>query len=155
MYDTQTVSQAAAKHRSHWFLWWKVDPAEIQQQVGEYHADRWTLARHVAAYCLLVSVAITTIFINVGLMDSGAYFDAGIMLFLAACIFLGQRWAMIAAMLFWTFEKVVGFTDFTQAHPPGGAFVISQLIWWATYMHAFWVAFRVEQERRKIGLKIS
>ena len=147
---TQTVSQPA-KRRSNWLLWWKIDPAELQQQVGEYYAHRWTRARHVAAYCLLFSAAVTTLFINVGSMDSNAYLDAAIALFLAACVFRGQRWAMVAAMLLWTFEKGFGIIDLTEANPPKGGLVVTQLIWWATFMHAFWVAFRVEQERQKIA----
>jgi hypothetical protein len=148
---TQTVYQPA-KRRSDWLLWWKVEPAEIQQQVSEYYGHRWTKARHVAAYCLLFSVAMTTLFINVGWMGSNAYLDAAVMLFLAAFVFRGQRWAIVAAMLLWTVEKGLGIINLVDANPsPGGWLVVTQLMWWATFMHAFWMAFRVEQERRKIA----
>jgi hypothetical protein len=139
-----TAPPPAAKHRSHWILWWQTDPAEIQKQVAEY-AQGWVRARHVAAYCLTLSVTLTTAAIYAQIMSPDSWLDVVVMATLAGFIFFGHRWAMIGGMLWWTFEKGFGIVN----DPPHGASVIPQLIWWAVYMHAFWVAFQVEQERRK------
>jgi hypothetical protein len=128
----------------HWIWWWQTDPAEIQKQVAEY-GQGWVRARHVAAYCLTFSVALTAAFIYTGLMSPDGWPDAIVAAALAVFVFLGHRWAMVGAMLWWTFEKGFGIVN----HPPQGSSVIPQLIWWAAFMHAFWVAFQVEQERRK------
>jgi hypothetical protein len=143
-----TAPQPAAKHRSHWILWWQTDPAEIQKQVAEY-AQGWVRARHVAAYCLTFSAVLTAGFIYAGLMSPDGWLDAVVAAALAVFVFLGHRWAMIGAMLGWTAEKTfLVFNVVNSDHPQGGS-VIPQLIWWAAFMHAFWVAFKVEQERRK------
>jgi hypothetical protein len=146
---TQIAPQPAKKAHSHWLLWWKIDAAELQQQVADY-AKGYGRPRHISAYLLGFSIAITVAFVQAGLMDSSAYLDMAVMAVLAVLIFLGQGWAMVAAMLFWTFEKGMGIVDLANPAHGGGGMVVPQVIWWATYMHAFWLAFRVEQERGKV-----
>ena len=56
---------------------------------------------------------------------------------------------MLTAMAWWTLEKLVGLIGAFQGPSAAGAQFITQVIWWCIYMHAFWMAFRVEQARRK------
>jgi hypothetical protein len=155
---TQTVLEPAKKpNRSHWLLWWNIDAAELRQQVMDYDGPGWTKARHVAAYCFALSAAVSGLFAyyNIASFDAGAFLDVAAFVFLGACVFRGQRWAMIASMALWTYEKLYSIFDMTNgAHPSGS--IIVPVIWWAIYMHAFWMAFRVEQERRKFdGLNLK
>jgi hypothetical protein len=55
---------------------------------------------------------------------------------------------MIAAMVLWTADKAFSLID--VLHGPGSPAVraVIQVVWWCVYMHAFYFAFRVEQERR-------
>jgi hypothetical protein len=134
-----------------WLLWWLIDPTDLHHQVDEY--DRLSLFKAIrgqAALCLLLSVAMTTVFILLKLLGPSAYVDVVIMGVLALFIYFGHRWAMIAAMVLWTIEKGVLLTgEFRIAGSSGGATPFVQILWWAIYMHAFYFAFRVEQARRK------
>jgi hypothetical protein len=127
-----------------WFLWWKTDPEELARQAAEYHSlTLFKTARGVALGCILFSMAVTGLLVFFGIVGWDALIDLVIWIVLALFIYLGHRWAMIAAMVFWTLEKILGIVD----GPP--ASIVMQLIWWCVFMHAFYVAFRVEQERRK------
>jgi hypothetical protein len=67
---------------------------------------------------------------------------------LSLFINLGHRWAMIGAMVLWTLEKTfVVLVGLGPAHR-GAPLVVGQLIWWCIYMHAFYFALRIEQQRR-------
>ena len=56
---------------------------------------------------------------------------------------------MLLAMAFWTFEKALQV--YRIANMPelqsSGYLVVANLIWWAVYMHAFYLSFIVEKER--------
>ena len=55
---------------------------------------------------------------------------------------------MICAMIFWTGEKVYAIATSSGTTP------IVNIIWWAVYMSAFWLAFKIELERNKKNLNI-
>jgi hypothetical protein len=58
-------------------------------------------------------------------------------------MYRGQRWAFVAAMMLWTLEKgMLLFGGLASSAP------IVQVIWWAIYMNAFVLGFRVERARR-------
>jgi len=127
-----------------WLLWWRIDPDELARQVREYKTLKlWQSMRGISLLCLTLSAAITAVFALLNSIDASSFVDVGLMLAFGIGIFLGHRWAMIAAMLLWTFEKVFGLIS------SGGGGAVMQIIWWAAYMHAFFFAFRVEQTRRK------
>jgi hypothetical protein len=132
-----------------WIFWWRIDPAEPDIQVEQYETLRfWKAARKLSVACLAFSVCTVIAFIYFKLSDSIAYWDAGVFAVLAAFIYFGHRWAMIAAMILWTIDKGLfiaqGFDSGSAGSNP-----IMQIIWWAVFMHAFYLAFRVEQEKRK------
>jgi len=139
-----------------WFLWWQIDPAELDEQVEKYgRLNLFKSARGQSVLCLAFSVAVTVVLAATAAtktIDSSAYVDAAAFVILAVFIYFGHRWAMLAAMVLWTLEK--GFWVVTAitiaAGNVGGGFVM-QIVWWALYMHAFYLAFRVEQEKRRRG----
>jgi hypothetical protein len=98
----------------------------------------------------LIAIVATVAFIYFGMMNQTAYVDAGIAAVLAVFVYLGHRWAMIAAMVWWTIEKGYLLYDRVSANPGSAASaVVGQVIWWAIFMHFFYLAFRVEREKRK------
>jgi len=68
---------------------------------------------------------------------------------LGAFIYFGHRWAMILGMILWTGEKALQLVSMFQT----GHFAnpIGILIFWGVFMHAMYLAFRVEQSRRQGG----
>jgi hypothetical protein len=144
--DMKITSGTPKKRRWAWLLWWEIDQLELEKQVTQY--DILSPVRSIRGQsvgCLIFSILITGSFVYFGVFDQSAYFDMSVMAVLAVFIYLGHRWALIAAMLLWTIEKLIGLTNgVTQ-----GSNLLMQVIWWCMYMHAFYFAFRVEQERKK------
>lgn len=140
-------------NKSFWLLWWRVDDDELQAQAAQYDMLGWFQSgRKLSVVLLLASTAATLIAALFGAGGAASYIEAGLLAVLAACIYRGHRWAMIAAMLLWTLEK--GFSVVARlatGGPVGAVMSIIPLLWWAVFMHAFYLAFRVEQERRRLA----
>jgi hypothetical protein len=106
----------------------------------------------LSVVCLLFSIVVTLAVTLAGITGAEAYADVALMATLAAFIYRGHRWAMIAAMLLWTLEKgVIAVEGLGVGHLPSVGRLLSSLLWWAIYMHAFYLAYRVEQERRSLS----
>ena len=70
------------------------------------------------------------------------------MLVLGTFILFGHRWAIVTTMLVWTYEK--GYMIFTNPSKTRvKAALIGQIIWWAFYMRTFYLALRIENERKR------
>jgi hypothetical protein len=128
--------------RRNWVLWWVIDPVEIDAEVAKYrNRNPMKTARGVSALLLLLSVLATGVFVLIQLAPPAVLFDAALSLILAVFVYFGFRWAIVLALIWWTFEKAVGVISQPLS-------IIGQLIWWCGYMRMFWLAFRVEQARR-------
>lgn len=133
---------------SHWLLWWITDKDEITRQVHGYNTlDIWHASRKIAALALLFSSALTVILVLFANWDSSSLIDVLLMLVIAFFIYKGHRWAMIVAMVYWTYAKFYGlFTSYSSGSTPSP---IVAILWWAIFMHAFFEAYKVEQVRMK------
>jgi hypothetical protein len=150
--DTQPVSDKKGKSSSHWLLWWEIGKEELQKQVDGYHTMTMTeSARGLSVLALLFSSTLTVLFIAFGGWSSGSYVDVGLFLVLAFFIYSGQSWAMIGAMILWTVEKGYSIYSATTSDGSSGYIIFISLLWWATYMHAFWLAYKVEVEMKKVN----
>ena len=135
----------------HWIFWWMTGEGELDKQVKEYSTLKITeSARGISAILLLLSVVVTTI-AALALGHASALVDAGMFLVLAFFIYHGFEWAMIGAMLLWTFEK--GYSLFSTGWLHSNSVIA--VFWWAIYMHAFWLAYLTEKERAKIRVAKS
>src|SRR5579864_2533681 len=133
-----------------WLLWWQIDPAELEPQVEKY--DQLNIhqsARGIALLLFVASAVLTALVIELSSHDRWGYLDAGVFLGLGAFIYFGHRWAMILSMILWTGEKAMQLVSMFQT----GHFAnpIGILIFWGVFMHAMYLAFRVEQSRRQGG----
>jgi len=128
-----------------------IDESELEDQVAEYDdLPIYAAARGLSLLLLLFSATMTVAVIAFGALEPIGLVDAAIMSALGLFIYFGHRWAMILAMVFWTLEKAVMVIASVEA---GAVSPVSnpatEYFWWAVYMHAFYLAFRVEQQRRK------
>ena len=132
----------------HWFLWWKIDLAQLDEQVAQYANLSFVRSmRGISVLCLLFSMLATAAFVALGTSGPLAGIDAGLMAILALFIYLGHRWAMLAAMALWTIDKADLIINGAGALHVNA---VTQIIWWTAYMHAFYFSFRVEQIRRSL-----
>jgi hypothetical protein len=92
---------------------------------------------------------LTALFIALGVFDAYAAVDVIIMAVLAVFIYWGHRWAMFVAMVLWTLEKAL--SAWVVIETGRGGNVLLQVLWWCVYMHAFYLAVRVEQQRRTLA----
>lgn len=141
------------KKESHWWdwiLWWKIDDSELQRQVNEYDTLKiQESARGLSFLLTIFSLFVTIIMIVFLNYATAAWVDGLIMLILGFFIYRGHRWAMITAMIMWTVEKIYTLSSASQQSSSWNAY--SNLFWWALYMHAFYLAFRVEQLRKMLN----
>jgi hypothetical protein len=139
---TETTKRAAPQ-KSNWLLWWRISEKDLRRQVAEYHTLRvWQSMRGIGALLLAASAAVSVVLIELMTHDRLGYIDVGLFLFLGLFLYLGHRWAMIAAMVLWTLEKALQAVS-------SPIYAVTAVIWWALYMHAFYFAFRIEQRRRR------
>lgn len=70
--------------------------------------------------------------------------EAGIWLMLGFLMYRGLQWAFAIAMIIWTIEKAAAIFSFKSPGTP-----IAHIIWWAAYMNAFFLGYKVEGKRRE------
>ena len=129
------------KKRGNWILWWQIDPIKFEEQVSGYHSlSIIKSARGISFLLLILSGLITFLFYALFKSQYFGSIDAIVGLFLGLMIYRGHRWAMIGAMIFWSIEKA-----FLVVNGPTGTDFIGQFIWWALYMHYFYLASQVQE----------
>lgn len=101
----------------------------------------------MSAICLLITTALTLAMIAVKAVPPLGAIDVIVFIILGVFIYLGHRWACLAAMAFWTLEKGILLMGAFSVGKSGT--VVGHVIWWCIFMHAFYLSFRVEQARRK------
>lgn len=136
------------KRRSYfsYLAWWRTESAEIDRQVAEYHSLRlWQSARGMSLLCCAYSCAVT---ILVGarllrLSPLSILIEVATWGALGAKMYQGKKWAFVAAMILWTFEK-----GYSQYHGfSSGTPSVSPFFWWASYMSVFMLGYRTESAR--------
>lgn len=140
-----------------WLLWWRVDPKKLDEQVIRYKELHYIeSARGHAAGAILFIIVMMIVLVylaSISAIPSYVSADSGlldIVLWVVLVIFVyrGHQWAIVAAMILWTFEKLFGsLMIVTASHVPSG--IIVNVIWWAAFMHIFYFSFRVERERKR------
>jgi hypothetical protein len=138
-----------------WLVWWYIDPVELYKQASQYDTIPFMRsARGMAVLCLLFSCVVGLIlaYLKLIALDELA-FDCAVFVVLAIFIYRGHRWAILAAMGLWTYEQGLAvYNAVVGGVVVGGVRVhlnpVMQIIWWCIYMHCFYLAFRVEQQRR-------
>lgn len=137
-----------------WLLWWRIDKDEIQRQVKEYKSLKITQsAKGISSLFLLLSSVVTALLVLFFDWDIYSLIDVFLFLILGFFIYRGHRWAMIIAMFLWTYERIYILIDYETAIEGAsltGFSVFGSLFFWTIYMHAFYMALRVEIERRKL-----
>lgn len=133
--------------------WWHVEDSQVKKQVDEYKTLKITQsARGMGALLLLIPIILSTI-VGVALrpLNIVLFLEPVVFLIMAWFIFKGYRWAMIVTMILWTVEKALTLYSITNSVSSNGITIMLQLAWWAFYMRAFYLAFKVEGARKKTG----
>jgi hypothetical protein len=84
---------------------------------------------------LLSNVLVTVGLATFTSSSNGSYVDAVLFGVLALFIYLGHRWAMIAAMVLWILEKGFLIVLSITANVPNGGSAAMQILWWCVFMH--------------------
>lgn len=141
----EVAEESGSKKRSlwRWILWWEVDSGELRRQVENYASLKLTSSyRGIATLWLVFSVMITLVIFGLGDYDYYTLLDVGILAVLAFFVYFGHRWAMVCAMIYWTFNKIVMLVDDPST-------LVMQVLWWVAYMGPLFRAYKVEKERQR------
>ena len=132
-----------------YLAWWKIDPAEMEKQITQYNTLKiWQSARGISSLFCLLTIAVTVLLGGFAHLSTAAIIgDVIIWAPLAIFMYRGHRWAFVVGMALWTIEKA--FAIFGSFDSPGaGGAPIVQILWWAAFMNAFFLGFKVESQRR-------
>ena len=141
-----TDQKPRKKMNFNWFFWWRINPEELQRQISEYKTLKiYQSARGLSFLYLIFAALVTGIFILLSVLDQTAFIDIVLFLVIGLFVFRGHRWAIIMAMVVWTFEKCMFLIASIEASNPS----LIQIVWWTIYMQAFYLAFKVERARQK------
>jgi hypothetical protein len=148
---TDVTQSPAKKPRRAVFNWWSIDPSDIAQGVADYGKPHQ--ARHVAAYAAFAFAAFNAVASYNHWLgeDEWNFVDAGLLAGLGAATYRGHRWAMILAMLYWTFCK--GQQIFNMANAPTHGNIVTIIIFWGVLMGPMWRAFLIERAVRKVAAR--
>ena len=144
MTSVNTLDTKKSKKSAFSFIWWwRTDPAEVEKQVAGYTTLKvWQSARGISALLCVFSAVVTMLLGNFIHLSTGEiYFEVVIWATVGILMYFGLRWAFILGMILWTIEKA------SMLLAGGSAAPIVQIIWWAIYLNAFFLAFKVESRR--------
>lgn len=147
--------QTDPKYKGFWnfLMWWKVNEARIEYQANNYYGLRFGSYRAISAILFVLTAVLTTGMLLYSADSSYTYYDVAMYLILAAFIYFGHRWAMIVAMLVWTFAKGYAVYEALSGGHPRPWNIFMQVVFWAIYMHYFYRALRVEYVRNRMILR--
>lgn len=132
-----------------WILWWRIDPAELELQITQYHELPINKSiRGVSFLFTILGAALTAAAVELVTHNRLEYAGVAVMLGLGFLMWRGQRWAMIAGLVAYTAAKIYQVVSLVESGHGGGG-IVGLLLWWAIFMHAFYFALRVEQARRR------
>jgi hypothetical protein len=143
------------KSRGNFFLWWRIDPAEVERQVDGYdilgvaHSAR----KGSAALCAL-SVVITAAFGSYMKMPTGTIaIEVLVWGGLALAMARGTRWAFAAGLVLWTLEKAFGIVNGPSSAAPvvqssGGRSTCTASCWPTRWSRRAWSALERASAKR-------
>jgi hypothetical protein len=151
------------KKWGHWLLWWKIDPAELQGQLAGYETlgirsargFGFLLATIAAAVSLFLAAQSVTPYHNE--LTPRAYILVATALGYLVLGFLllrGNRRAIFGLMIWSTSDTLYSISMCSLYYPHRESipfFLLSSVVGWAIYMHVFYLAIRVERERKVVA----
>ncbi len=125
-------------------IWsWKIEGHDLKNQLDNY--SNLKITESYRGISVLIVLALLTLSVLQAFFGVNVSFEEilyGLIIYVPILFFVyrGHRWAIVALMALWTFEK--GY----QLVEVGG---IMPIIWWVIIMPYFYKALKVENERKK------
>lgn len=140
------MEKERSKKKSVWS--WSIDETELKKQIENYQNLKITESyRGISVLIIfgLLSLSLLLAFFGVYADPTTIFYGLVIYVPILFFVYKGQRWAIVALMILWTFEKIY------QIYETGGDSGIMPIIWWLIVTPYFWKALRVENGRRKLA----
>lgn len=130
-----------------WVFWWRTDHDQLARQVAEYDTLGVTAsARGISFLMLIFSAFVTVVMVELLELPRWPYIEAASLLTLGYLMYKGHRWAILTTMVLWSIDKLSQI--FVPSLAGAQANAIVPLLWWAIYMHAFYLTWQVEERKR-------
>lgn len=128
-------------------IWsWAIEKDDLKKQIDNYSTLKITESYRGISVLIVTALFIFSILVTT-FVDTSDYISQSDILYsliiyipILFFVYKGHRWAIIALMILWTFEKGYSFLEF-------GGFM--NIFWWAIVMPYFYKALKVENERKK------
>ena len=139
------------------FIWWKIDPIQLEKQVSEYASLKiYKSYRGIAALLIASRILLSELVLLIQWVPNNNFiisflrrgFGLGGLLFyllFSFLIFKGKKWAILVMMIIETVNS--GFALFYSSSV-GGGFWLMILFWWALFMKFLFAAYKVERLRK-------
>jgi hypothetical protein len=138
-----------------YLIWWQIDQDEINKQVTGYNTLKiYQSARGIGFLLFIFSASVTFFMIMFANSDIFNLVDVIMSLTIGYFMYKGRKWAMVFAMVFWSIEKFYMIYERIQSATQSSSFtgVMMQIVYWAIFMHVFFLAYKVESARIKENL---
>lgn len=134
------------KNNWNWITWWSIDQPELDNQIDNYSTlSPFKSSRKISALLLILSALVTALLFFLTEESVGVLIEAIVIMIISFFVYYGKKWALITSMIIWTLEKALSLIS-----DPSGAAVV--YLWWTVYMRYFYLAYKVEVERKTIRL---
>lgn len=137
------------KKKSQSFYSWKIDDADLKNQVDNYNSLKIAESyRGIAVLIYSVLLVFSLLLSFFGLFSDTTSIIFAIIFYIPILFFVykGHRWAIVILIVMWTYEKGYQLYEIGKSGKGGGIILI---FWWLFFMPYFWRALKVENERRK------
>lgn len=127
---------------------WRITPEELKEQVDNHKTLKITQSYRGASVLIVSALLLFSLILSYfGVYSSFEDIVLGLFIYIPILFFVykGHRWAIVALMALWTYEKA--YTLYLSTQSDGSP--IGSIIWWLIVMPYIYKALVVENEYRK------
>jgi hypothetical protein len=158
--DTQQAKQKQDDNFLNQFIWWKLDPIQLEKQVSKYSSLKiYKSYKGISVLLTAGWVILTKIFsliqwipnnkfiISLFVYENISLFSILLYAFVIFFLYKGKKWAIIVAMILQTSNSGYALINSIASGNVDIIFWLMLVFWWALFMKFLYGAFMVEKVR--------
>lgn len=155
--DTQQTNQKKSDNFLSWFVWWKLDPIQLEKQTDEYNSLKFYKSyRGISVLLIAGWILLTKFFALIQWLPNNKFFISlfvyenisvfSVLLYLVIFYFLykGKKWAIIVAMILQTLNSGYALINSIASGNVDVIFWLMLIFWWSLFMKYLYGAYKVQ-----------